>query len=207
MSATHGGRERRAVILHTLKRASTPMSATRLAAQCGVSRQVIVQDVALLRAAGHEVLSTNRGYLLTPTSKPRLAAVQVFKCHHTSEQIRDELYAVVDNGGVVEDVFIYHRAYGTVRAEMNVASRRDADALVAALATGASKPLMLATGGYHYHTVSAGTEPALAAIEQRLRDLGFLAPLREFEPDALRGEVHPLHADLPPHHLEGESRK
>ena len=44
--------ERRIKITHLLAQSDGPVSATALAAQCGVSRQIIVGDVALLRAGG-----------------------------------------------------------------------------------------------------------------------------------------------------------
>ena len=62
--------ERRTKITHLLAQANGPLSATALAAQCGVSRQIIVGDVALLRAGGLAVLATPRGYILENTSAP-----------------------------------------------------------------------------------------------------------------------------------------
>ena len=51
--------ERRAEILEVLRGAKGAVSATQLAARFGVSRQVIVGDVALLRAAAADVFITD----------------------------------------------------------------------------------------------------------------------------------------------------
>lgn len=88
----------------------------------GVSRQVIVQDIALLRAQGIRITPTNRGYLLGEAPAGRL---RVFKVIHTEEEVEDELTRIVDLGGTIKDVFIYHRVYGVVRGELNIRSRLD----------------------------------------------------------------------------------
>ena len=99
------GSERRQELLQLLSGTQTPISGTSLAKHFTVSRQVIVQDMALLRAQGHEVLSTNRGYLI----QAPLRVSRIFKVFHTSEQIVDELCTIVDLGGTVEDVFVHHK--------------------------------------------------------------------------------------------------
>lgn len=115
------GEERRKKIAVMLGR--TPLSATKLADELGVSRQVIVQDIALLRAEGSQIIATNRGYIVA--GKPR--AERVFKACHTDEQTREELYLIVDAGGCVEDVYVWHKVYGKICAQMNIDSRRKAD--------------------------------------------------------------------------------
>ena len=71
----------------------------------GVSRQVIVQDIALIRAAGYEIISTNRGYIL---NQPKTVC-RIFKVQHTDEQLEEELNTIVDLGGCVDNVMIHHR--------------------------------------------------------------------------------------------------
>ena len=56
--------ERRQAIRELLQRAKQPVSATALAAQFSVSRQIIVGDIALLRAAGADISATPRGYVI-----------------------------------------------------------------------------------------------------------------------------------------------
>lgn len=167
------GEERRKAILNRL--GGEPVSAARLAEAFGVSRQVIVQDVALLRAEGISVLSTSRGYIRAGGGR----ATRVFKVRHSDDEVLDELQLIVDAGGRVEDVYVWHKVYGKMRAEMGISSRREAEAFVQKIRSGVSAPLKNITGGYHYHTVSAESEGVLNAIEESLRARGFFVAREE----------------------------
>ena len=102
------GSERRDGILQIIRKSSVPVSGKKLAAAYEVSRQVIVQDIALIRASGFDIISTNRGYILNMPAK----AERVLKVQHTDGQVEEELYAVVDLGGCVKNVMVHHRVYG-----------------------------------------------------------------------------------------------
>ena len=178
------GAERRRRILEILEQSGEPVSGGLLARTLGVSRQIIVQDMALLRSAGGpEVLSTCRGYVLHRTVKP---CSRVFKVRHSAEETERELTEIIDLGGKVEDVFVYHKVYGVVRGQLQIASRQEVRAFMNRLAEGSSAPLMQITDDFHYHTVSAPCEETLNQIRSRLEELGMLAPLREHEPVELR---------------------
>lgn len=178
------GTERRARIVELLRAADEPVSGSRLAKAMGVSRQIIVQDMALLRTRTDlEILSTYRGYVLLRPEEP---CRRVFKVRHTTAGTEEELREIVDLGGRVEDVFVYHRVYGVVRGTLNIGSRKDVSDFMSRLAESASAPLMRITGDYHYHTVSAETPQVLDQIQERLQALGFLAPLTDYEPAELR---------------------
>ena len=164
------GTERRREILHLLSTAASPFSGTSLAERFSVSRQVIVQDMALLRAEGHEVISTTRGYLLHPP----VHVARIIKAFHTDEEMADELNTIVDQGGVAEDVFVRHRVYGELRASLHIASRRDVERFMSEIKSGKSAPLKDVTSGYHYHTVSADSEATLDLIEAELERKGYL---------------------------------
>jgi transcriptional regulator of NAD metabolism len=172
------GQERRMMILQTLKSSGSPISGSLFAKQFGVSRQVIVQDIAVLRAEGNDIYSTNHGYMITEYYK----ASRVFKVRHTNEEIEKELNLIVDMGGKVKDVFVYHRAYGELRVDLNLNSRADIKKYLKKIETGKSRPLMNITSGYHYHTVLAENEETLDEIQDALEECGFLAPLQEYEP-------------------------
>ena len=62
------GEERRNQIVDILKHSSSPVPGTQLAQILDVSRQVIVQDIALIRAKNIDVFSTNRGYVSRSTA-------------------------------------------------------------------------------------------------------------------------------------------
>ncbi len=172
------GEERRLKIIELLNHSDTPLSGTALARQVGVSRQVIVQDIALLRANSHNIVSTNQGYLLADSP----GVSRVFKVIHTDEEAEDELSLIVDCGGRVEDVFVSHKIYNIVKAPMNIRSRLDVKHFMDDLASGKSSLLKNVTSGYHYHTVTADSEEILDYIHEALKKRGFLAPLQDYEP-------------------------
>lgn len=172
------GEKRRKDIIDILEKNTTPVSGEKLADIFDVSRQVIVQDIALLRAADFDILSTNRGYMIHKKSGIR----RILKLHHSDEQIGEELNIIVDNGGRVLDVFVYHKVYGLIKADLLIKSRLDVKHYLNEISTGKSFPLKNVTSGYHYHTVAADDEKTLDMIQERLREAGFLAELRGYEP-------------------------
>ncbi len=173
-------REERSVkILERLSASDVPVSATTLANELGVSRQVIVQDVALLRAAGTEIQPLARGYVLPQKNVHH----RTFKLIHSDDEVEAELNLIVDRGGTVEDVFVFHRTYGIIRGKMGIQTRMDVQQFLKDLSSGKSDLLKNVTFGYHYHTVSAKDSATLDLIEQALQEAGFIAPLQEYEPD------------------------
>ena len=174
------GAERRTKILELLRTADAPLSGSALAKQLGVSRQIIVQDMALLRTRGElEILSTYQGYVLQMPDEP---CRRIFKVRHPDSRTEEELQIIVDLGGRVEDVFVYHSVYGVIRGQLPISSRKDISDFMIRLKESRSAPLMQITDDYHYHTVTADDERTLDEIQARLKELGFLAPLRDYEP-------------------------
>ena len=172
------GQERREEILKILRSSEVPVPGTELAKMLEVSRQVIVQDMALIRANGMEVMSTNRGYVIHET----VQVSRVFKVIHTDEQVEEELNLFVDLGGKVEDVFVYHRVYGVIKVAMNIKSRRDVRKYMEDISSGKSTNLKNLTSNYHYHTIIAEDEQILDMIQNELGQKGFLAKLQDYEP-------------------------
>lgn len=173
-----GGQERREQILKILRESDKPVAGTELAKKMNVSRQVIVQDMALIRANGTEVVSTNRGYIIVEEK----AAQRVFKVIHTDEQVEEELNLFVDHGAKVEDVFVYHKVYGIIKVPMNIRSRRDVRKYLEDISSGKSTNLKNLTSNYHYHTITAEDEQVLDQIQEELSQRGFLAKLQDYEP-------------------------
>ena len=172
------GEERRGKIIQALKNSDKAVSATTLAKEVDVSRQVIVQDVALLRANGKNIFSTNRGYLIQEDEE----TTRVFKVQHEDDEVEKELTTIVDLGGTVEDVFVYHKVYGVLRAEMNIKSRMDIRNYMEEIRSGKSSLLKNVTSGYHYHTVRAERVEILDMIQEELQKKGLLAKLQDYEP-------------------------
>lgn len=172
------GNDRREEILRILSEGKSAVSGKELASRLDVSRQVIVQDIALLRANGEDIVSTNLGYMIPGTRY----VSRVFKVQHTDEEVEKELSLIVDYGGIIQDVFVYHKVYGILRAEMNIYSRLDVKNFIGDLTSGKSSLLKNITSDYHYHTVMAKNEQTLDLIQESLQEQGYLAKLRDYEP-------------------------
>ena len=172
------GEDRREKIISILKSSNAPVAGLTLAKELGVSRQVIVQDIALLRANATAIFSTNRGYVL----QEKNVCERVFKVQHTDEEVEEELSIIVDMGGFVKDVFVYHKVYGVLKVEMNIKSRMDIRKYMEDINSGKSSLLKNVTSGYHYHTISADSEEILDMIQEDLSKRGFLAKLQDYEP-------------------------
>ena len=166
--------KRREQLLALLCGAKTPISGTNLAKQLGVSRQVIVQDIALLRASNKNILSTNKGYILYASEEESGRVKRSFPVSHTAEQMREELYTIVDCGGNVLDVVVEHDIYGQITVDLLLCNRLDVDDFVERLAQSKSRPLKVLTDGEHWHTVEAETEKVLDKIEEILKEKGYL---------------------------------
>ena len=171
------GSKRREELINTIKSSTSPISGKTLAQLYDVSRQVIVQDIALLRTAGYDIISTNRGYILNAPH----TITRVFKVSHTDAQTEDELYSIVDLGGTVVNVMVNHRVYGKMSAPLNIKNRRDVQLFMNNIKTGKSTPLMNVTSGYHFHHVCAEQEEILDEIEEALREKHYLAELLPYE--------------------------
>ena len=163
--------ERRKAIVNLLLASKKPISGGELSEQFNVSRQIIVQDITVLKGLGYEILSTHNGYVIHKS--PLME--RVFKLKHTTEQTEDELTTIVDLGGTVVDVFVWHKVYGRISATLNIFSRLQVKQFLEGVRTGKSTELMNITGGYHYHTVRADSEEVLNKIENYLKEKNYLA--------------------------------
>ena len=181
MQLEMNGAQRRKKILELMRESKAPLSGSALGKATGVSRQVVVQDIALLRTEGHPILATARGYLMDRPSQ----VTRLFKVCHTNEQTQEELTTVVDLGGCVVDVMVNHRAYGKISATLNIKSRRDVQVFMEQIRTGKSVPLLNVTSGYHFHHISAEREEILDEIEDALREKGFLTEFLPYEKETV----------------------
>ena len=171
------GSRRREEIVSKIKSSEVPVPGKELAKVYDVSRQVIVQDLAVIRASTPGILSTTKGYVIQQDS----SCVREFKVRHESDQTAEELNLIVDCGGRVKNISISHRVYGRVSAEMDIRSRQDVNEFITALNNSNSSALSNATSGYHYHLVEAASEERLDLIEEQLKKAGLLAPLQPWE--------------------------
>lgn len=168
------GEERRAQILAVLKEQGAPLSGTALARHFHVSRQVIVQDIALMRAENHGILSTNKGYLYRSEGLDNSLPKRVFFVKHATAQVLDEFLTVIDLGGKILDVAVEHELYGQIRVDLLIETPQDAQDFSRRLSTCRDNPLKVLTDDCHYHTVSAPSEKLLDLIETEFREKGYL---------------------------------
>ena len=169
------GDKRRKEIMELLNTEKDPLSGTSLAKRLGVSRQVIVQDIALLRATNKNILSTNRGYILYgKQEEDKMTCKRVVAVKHTDEQMRDELYCIVDAGAKVLDVIVEHELYGQISVDLFINSRRDVDEFVEKLLSNTARPLKELTGDIHFHTIEAESDRILDLVEEGLKEKQFL---------------------------------
>lgn len=159
------GKLRRDKILEILQKEKEPVSGSELAKLTGVSRQVIVQDITLLRTA-YPIIATAKGYLMYSVSerKPR----RTFCVKHSVEETKNELLTIVDLGGKILDVMVEHDIYGEIRADLMLSRRKDVEEFCSRLKKSKSGPLNVIGSGIHYHTVEAENEEILEEIAKSL---------------------------------------
>ncbi|MCD8340611.1 MAG: transcription repressor NadR [Clostridiales bacterium] len=165
--------QRRAAILSTLQQETAPVSASTLARQYGVSRQIIVGDVALLRAAGADIAATPRGYVLSRAAAGGGVTRQV-ACNHRAEDMVEELNLCVDQGCAVLDVVVEHPVYGQLVGQLQLYSRYDVQQFAARLEAERAHALSELTDGIHLHTLRCPDEAAYQRVCQALEQAGFL---------------------------------
>ncbi|MDO5520554.1 MAG: transcription repressor NadR [bacterium] len=166
------GKERREKIVELLNSSEDAISGSQLAKVLGVSRQIVVQDIALLRATNKNIISTTRGYMFYVVEESK--AKRSFLVKHTTEQIEEELCTIVDNGGKILDITVMHEVYGQIQADLIIKTRQEVYDFVEQVNTKRTVPLKELTDGVHVHTVEADSERILDRIENALREKGFL---------------------------------
>jgi len=164
---------RREKILEKIRQSKKPISATLLAENFSVSRQVIVGDVALLRANGQDIIATARGYIM-PETRDEHQYFKKIACCHTPEETSSELYEIVDLKAIVIDVIVEHDVYGEIIGQLNLKTRDDVDNFM--LRVGQSKVKLLSelTKGIHLHTVACRDKEHFDIVEDRLKKCGYL---------------------------------
>lgn len=162
--------QRRSAIYEQLTRADAPISATALAQRFSVTRQVVVGDIALLRAEGHRITATPRGYMIPSET----GLLRTIACHHSGEDTQKELFAMVDCGCTVLDVIVEHPVYGQLTAPLALSSRYDVEQFVQRMADSHAQPISALTDGVHLHTLSCPSEDAFSHLKATLQSMGML---------------------------------
>lgn len=165
--------ERRNRISQLLDEVDGPITARQMAEQFRVSRQLIVGDVALLRAEGREIIATPQGYV-SPQQVSTAGFVRQIVCMHDESQTLDELYTIVDLGGKVKDVSVDHPLYGELKGQLNVSSRDDADRFKKNMESYQTEQLSVLTNGIHSHTLLTPDLETYERIVESLDKKGIL---------------------------------
>ncbi|MEG0259480.1 MAG: transcription repressor NadR [Lysinibacillus sp.] len=168
------GEERRLQLLAQLKSNTKPITGTHLAKSANVSRQVIVNDMTLLKARNEPIIATSQGYLYVHPDEANKYVERTIACRHSSENTEDELFTIVDCGGTVKNVIVEHAVYGEITASIMVANRHDAQQFVKRVNETNASYLSALTDGTHLHVISAPSIETLDLIENALRLKGYL---------------------------------
>lgn len=168
------GQERRQEILSLLKKAQSPITGTDLAKIANVSRQVIVNDINLLKALNEPIIATSQGYMYLKKNEENNQYEKKIVCCHTKEQAEDELLTIVDCGVTVKNVMVEHPVYGEIIANMMISNRLDVSNFIKRVSETNATFLSQLTGGTHLHVISAPTEEQLQLAENLLRQKGYL---------------------------------
>lgn len=166
--------ERRLEIINILNKLDEPISGTELAKKLGVSRQVIVQDIAILRAGGEEIIATPQGYIiLKGVDESRIIKTIVCK-HSTYDEIEDELKTIVDMGGKILDVIVEHSVYGEIKGSLMISSRLDVEKFIKNLKNTNAEPLSSLTDGIHIHSIEIEDGETFKKIIEKLEEKSYL---------------------------------
>lgn len=167
------GKERREQIMDSLKKCNEPVSASTFAKEFGVSRQVVVGDIALLRAASQPIRATSRGYVMTSKNLDNAQEYKIV-CKHLPEETPEELFLLMDLGVEVKDVSVEHQLYGELVGNLSLTSKQDVSDFLAKAEDYQATLLSDLTGGVHLHTIRCRDEAHFLEVQRALRQATFL---------------------------------
>lgn len=165
-------KERRENIKQKLMNNIKPIKGAELAKEFGVTRQVIVKDIAILRAEGCSIIATPEGYMFDNNIVDNIK--RVIAVSHAKQDIENELYTIIKYGGKVEDVIIGHNLYGEIRAMLKISNIVELEHFIDKLNKNKAEPLLKLTQGIHLHTIEAKDEETMDKIIKALQDKGYL---------------------------------
>ncbi|MFC5558143.1 transcription repressor NadR [Ureibacillus thermophilus] len=168
------GEERRNELLNVLKNSRTPITGTQLAKYANVSRQVIVNDMNLLKARNLPIISTSQGYLYLHQEVADSLIEKKIVCIHTADEAEDEMFTIVDCGVTIKNVIVEHPVYGEITASMMLSSRMDVEHFLKKVRETNATYLSALTNGTHLHVISSPTIEQIEEAERRLREKGYL---------------------------------
>lgn len=168
------GEERRNAILAFLKKEEKAITGGELAKFANVSRQVIVNDMNLLKARNEPIIATSQGYLYIKAETENNYIERKIVCLHTAEETKDELMSIVDCGVTIKNVIVEHPLYGEITASMMISNRFEVEQFIKRVKETNASLLSDLTNGTHLHVISARSVEQLDQAEAVLREKGYL---------------------------------
>lgn len=164
---------RRENIVDILSKDKKPIKGIELAETFNVTRQIIVKDIAILRAKGVNIVATPEGYVINIENNEKRIKT-IIAVSHNNEEMIEELQVVVKYGGIIEDVIVEHPLYGEIRANLRIRNLNDLNNFKSSFKNNKAKPLSQLTDGVHLHTISVDSEENLSLIKNELKEKGFM---------------------------------
>ncbi|WP_027626479.1 transcription repressor NadR [Clostridium lundense] len=164
--------ERREYIKKLLIKSTKPLKGQQLADELGITRQVIVKDIAILRAKGIDIIATPEGYIINKDGENYYS--KILALAHNSDQIKDELQTIIKYGGIVRDVIIDHPLYGEIKAMLMIKNLYDIESFINKFKNHKAEPLLVLTNGIHLHTIFTDNEEQMTQIIEELKSKGYL---------------------------------
>ncbi|KAB3529285.1 transcription repressor NadR [Alkaliphilus pronyensis] len=165
--------ERRKTIMYKLLSNSKPIKGTELANEFNVSRQVIVQDIALLRASGNDIIATPQGYIIMKENTGKIIKTIISK-HHSYEEMEEELQILIDYGAKIIDVIVEHPIYGEIRTVLDIAYKNELEEFMSKIKKNNAEPLASLTDGVHIHTIEVPCEKSFKKLKEQLLEKDYL---------------------------------
>ena len=164
-------KKRREDIIKILIEGNRAIKGTEFASLFNVTRQIIVKDIAILRAEGNSIIATPDGYIYRRDNNKIKTIIAV---NHNSSNTIKELEIVVKYGGIIEDVIIEHPLYGEIRGNLMIKNLNDLNKFEVEFKNKGVKPLSDLTNGIHLHTIAADSQEDIDSIKRELKENGFL---------------------------------
>ncbi|MBS7527133.1 transcription repressor NadR [Fusibacter paucivorans] len=165
---------RRREIISLLKKHKEAITGTVLAEMLGVSRQVIVQDIAVLRAQGTQIIATSNGYTLPQSVHANRLIKTLISKHEGFEQMEEELMMIIEYGGKVIDVIVEHPVYGEIVGNLHLTTVDDVQKFMEKVRSTNAKPLASLTEGEHIHTIEIPSEKVFNLLVLELKEKGYI---------------------------------
>lgn len=163
--------ERRDHIIKLLLESNEPIKGNDIAKKYLVTRQVIVKDIAILRAKGQSIIATPDGYIINKNEHKVKAIIAVT---HNEDEMFEEMSIIIEYGGTIEDVIVEHPLYGEISGMLMIKNYNELNKFIQKYQEQRARLLSVLTNGVHIHTISAESEDDINLIISELKKRNFI---------------------------------